>query len=131
MLTLNALYKCFCDLKSQVADFTSQILNLPESPILDAIYVESDGTISESLNNLVSVTRISTGLYLVTHNNNKLKTIAQATIEEAYATRDSITVRIDPTSRTLNSFRLHTTEGDNGTNANTPRDRAFNLTIYK
>lgn len=90
-------------------------------------YVRANGTI-ETQGGDWTVVRLSTGIYRVTYANPMVTIMAPILAnEESAATLDSDTIRFD--NVTLNGFDVNISEGDNGTAANTPRDRDWSFAV--
>ncbi len=85
--------------------------------------VNANGSIAASYGGPV-IQRLSVGRYQATTLPAGALT-AQVTVVEAYATRDSVTPRLEDFASTW-----HITEGDNGGPANTPRDRPHTVVWY-
>lgn len=85
--------------------------------------INADGTLQDACGE-VTVAVDATGRRTLTPPAGALT--AQVSIVEAFATRDSIDSRLEG----FLGQTIHLTEGDNGTAANTPRDRAFTIVWF-
>lgn len=124
-----------CNCQDELQDLQDQINNIEvdfdvitvkeECPVvLGYANINADGTVAQACGDGISVVTNDVGRKILTP---PIGTIsATVSIIEDYDTRDSITARLED----FTGQNVHTTEGDNGANPNTPRDRAFTIFWY-
>ncbi len=102
----------------------------PVSCVIGGAKVQSNGTVTNSYGIISSVTRTNTGRYRVNfaQSLNTSDYYVHLSKEESTSTRDD--VNIDVSTYNSNNVRVIVHEGDNGTSANTYRDRAFSITLF-
>jgi hypothetical protein len=102
----------------------------PISCIIGGAKVQGDGTVINSYGNISGVNRTNTGRYTVNFANtlNTDDYYAHVSKVENTGVRDD--VNIDISNYGANSVNVIIHEGDNGTSANTYRDRDFSITLF-
>ena len=102
----------------------------PVSCVIGGAKVQGNGTVTNSYGIISSVTRTNTGRYTVNFSQalNTSDYYVHLSKEESRITRDD--VNIDVSAYNTTNVRVIIHEGDNGTNANIYRDRAFSITIF-
>gem|GEM_PF-6551208 len=102
----------------------------PTSCVMGGAKIQGNGTITNSYGIISSVNRTNTGRYTINFSQsvNTNDYYVHLSKEESTSTRDD--VNIDVSAYNTNNVQVIIHEGDNGTSANTYRDRAFSITLF-
>ena len=102
----------------------------PTSCVMGGAKIQGNGTVTNSYGIISSVNRTNTGRYTINFSQsvNTNDYYVHLSKEESTSTRDD--VNIDISAYNTNNVQVIIHEGDNGTSANTYRDRAFSITLF-